>query len=113
MTKECELTVETSGEKSFGPCDCCGQMTSRVWGFVYDRDVAVAAYFVEWTPRHEHSSAAFDLIVGAWGNDTDRSDRHAVSLDFRKLNNGPAFMVTNASTRAVANSPLICKALNR
>ncbi len=29
------MTVEMSGEKTFGPCACCGEMTTRVWGFVY------------------------------------------------------------------------------
>lgn len=88
-------------------------MTSRVWGFVYDLDAATAAYFVEWTPGHESNRAAFDLILGAWGEDTDNSDRQAVSLDFRRLESGPAFMVTDARERAVASSPLISKALNR
>jgi hypothetical protein len=113
MSRENKLTVETSGEKTFGPCDCCGKMTKRVWGFVYDADAALAAYFVEWTPGHEANSAAFDLIVGAWGDEADNSTRKAVSLEFRKLENGPSFMVIDARTRSVANSPLISDALSR
>jgi hypothetical protein len=113
VSDETKLTIETSGEKTFGPCGCCGKMTNRVWGFVNDVDAAVAAYFVEWTPGHEGSSAAFDLIVGSWGEQADNSKRQAISLDFRKLETGPAFMVVDARTRAVANSPLISKALSR
>ncbi len=113
MGNEGVLTIETSGEKSFGPCDCCGQMTQRVWGFVYEADAALAAYFVEWTPGHEASSAIFDLIIGAWGDGTNRVGRKAVSLEFRKLESGPAFMVIDAKTRPTANSALISEALSR
>jgi hypothetical protein len=113
MSNESALTIEPNGEKAFGPCDCCGEMTKRVWGFVYAGEAALAAYFVEWTPGHEASSANFDLIVGTWGNDADNSTRRAVSLDFRRLATGPAFMVIDACTRTVANSPLISAALNR
>jgi hypothetical protein len=67
MSHEDRLRLETSGEKTFGPCDCCGEMAKRVWRFVYDADAAIAAYFVEWTPGHEASSAAFDLIGWSMG----------------------------------------------
>ena len=113
MGNEGVLTIETSGENSFGPCDCCGQMTQRVWGFVYEGDAALAAYFVEWTPGHEASSATFDLIIGAWGDGTNRVGRKAVSLEIRKLESGPAFMVVDAKTRPTANSALISEALSR
>jgi hypothetical protein len=113
MPEECKLTIEVSGESSFGPCECCGQMTSRVWGFVYDHDAATAAYYVEWTPGHEVTSAVFDLTIGAWGEDVDASHRQAVSLEFRKLESGPSFMVTDSKHRAVASSSLVSKALTR
>ena len=113
MGNEGVLTIETSGEKSFGPCDCCGQMTQRVWGFVYEADAALAAYFVEWTPGHEASSAIFDLIIGAWGDGTDNGGRKVVSLEFRRLESGPAYMVIDAKTRPTANSGVISEALSR
>jgi hypothetical protein len=113
MPEESKLAIEVSGESSFGTCECCGQMTSRVWGFVYEHDAATAAYCVEWTPGHEGTSATFDLIIGAWGENTGAPDRQAVSLDFRRLESGPAFMVTDARNRAVASSSLVSKALSR
>jgi hypothetical protein len=113
MSNKTTLTIETSGEKSFGPCECCGEMTKRVWGFVYDAGAALAAYFVEWTPGHEASSANFDLILGEWGDGRDNSARKAVSLEFRKLESGPAFMVIDATMRPTSSSTLISEALNR
>ena len=113
MSNDIALTIETSGEKSFGPCACCGEMTKRVWGFVYEADAALAAYFVEWTPGHEASSATFDLILGAWGEGTDNAARKAVSLEFRRLESGPAFMVIDATMRPTASSNLVSEALSR
>ncbi len=46
---------------------CCGEMTSRVWGYAYRGDDALAAYFVEWTRGHSYREATFDLIIGQWG----------------------------------------------
>jgi|SRR5882724_4043750 len=75
MDSENELRIEAGGEKTFGPCNCCGKMTKRIWGFVYEHEAALAAYFVEWTPGHPCSSANFDLIIGTWGNDADNATR--------------------------------------
>jgi hypothetical protein len=88
-------------------------MTSRVWGYVNRFEEAVAAYFVEWTPGHEANQANFDLIIGRWGENTHESDRQAVSLEFRKFEGGPSFMIIDSTGRSVARSTLISKALNR
>lgn len=68
------LEIDDENQRSFGPCSCCGNMTSRVWGYVYRVDHAFAAYFVEWTPGHNDKEATFDLIIGKWGDGTDASD---------------------------------------
>ena len=88
-------------------------MTHRVWGYVYDNDAALAAYFVEWTPGHVERSANFDLIVGRWGDETSASDRVAIALEFRCLSSGPAFMVVNAEARPVARNANVGRALTR
>ena len=88
-------------------------MTSRVWGYVYRSQAAIAAYFVEWTPQHQERDATFDLIVGKWGEQTQASDRQAVSVAFRQLQSGPSFMVQDANTRNIVSSSLISRALDR
>jgi hypothetical protein len=88
-------------------------MTQRVWGYVYDSNTALAAYFVEWTPGHVEQSANFDLIVGLWGEDTSASDRVAVALEYRCINSRPAFIVINADARPVARNANVGKALMR
>jgi hypothetical protein len=110
---ELALEYDTKNQKELGPCPHCGQRTSRVWGYVYQLEAAIAVYYVEWTPLHPVKDATFDLIVGRWGEDAHAADRQAVSVAFRMLESGPSFMVQNASTRAIAKSPLISAALDR
>jgi hypothetical protein len=107
------LVINPEDERTFGPCSCCGNMTRRVWGYVAQGDVTIAAYFVEWTPGHEETAANFDLIVGKWGEDAGPASRKAVSLDFRQLETGPAFRVINAKDRPVGTNPLVGESLSR
>lgn len=107
------LEISFDNQRLFGPCPCCGEMTSRVWGYAYRSGDALAAYFVEWTPGHENKEATFDLIVGRWGEGSGADDRKGLSLGFRHLQTGPAFMIQNASSRPIASNQLISKALDR
>lgn len=109
-----ERQIEPAGEKDFGPCGCCGGMSRTIWGYVYRSGVAEAAYFVQWTVGHvaEHG-AHFDLIIGLWGEGSNRQDRVAVSMEFRQTAKGPQLMVIDSSLRPVANSELSGRSLAR
>jgi hypothetical protein len=108
-----ELVIEPENERTFGPCQCCGNMTRRVWGYVNQGEATVAAYFVEWTPGHVEKSANFDLILGKWGSNAGPKDRKAVAVEFRQVETGPAFAVVDAADRPIAASPLVSEALTR
>jgi hypothetical protein len=85
-----------------------------VWGYVHRRAGTVAADFVQWTLGEvDRHGAHFDLIIGKWGTDSDRSDRCSVSLEFRRTEKGPSFMVIDSGGRPVASSDLIGKSLAR
>ena len=108
------LQVEPTEAKDLGPCECCGNITRRVWGFVHRGDPTEAAYFVQWTPGSVLKHGAhFDLILGRWGDGATRSDRVAISLAFRQTPDGPQFMVIDAADRYVADSDLVGRALRR
>ena len=107
------LAIDDRNRSQFGPCECCGNLTERVWGYVYRGDAAVAAYFVEWTPGHIEKSASFDLIIGKWGEHTRPDDRQAAVVEFRGLESGPSFRVIDAATRKIATSSLVSCALRR
>src|SRR5437870_12701119 len=112
MTPE-TLEIEQTGAKDLGPCDCCGNLTRRVWGLAHRGEATEAAYFVEWTAgavaRH---GAQFDLVIGRWGDGATSADRVAVSLAFRHTSAGPQFMVVDASERSTAVSGVVGRALN-
>jgi hypothetical protein len=107
------LTILPEGQARFGPCHCCGRYTERVWGFLERSEETLAAYYVEWTPGHEDKAANFDLIVGRWGEGAEASHRRSVALEFRQLENGPAFKVIDAATRSYAASTLTGSAMSR
>ena len=104
--------IEQTGT-SAGHCDCCGTATKRVWGLVRRDGVAVATYFVGWTESKPDHGAAFDLILGKWGDSTTKEDRYAVALDFRLIGQSPKFMVVDAINRVTSDSPLVGAALKR
>jgi hypothetical protein len=108
-----QLTVFPKGAHDFGPCDCCGDYSRSVNGFVNQGDKTIAAYVVHWTLSHLEHGAHFDLILGKWGEKTETADRCAVSLEYRALETGPAFMVIDATERPVADHELVSRALKR
>jgi len=109
-----ELSIERSGIRDSEACECCGDCSRTIWGYVYRGNIAEAAYFVQWTLGHvDRHGANFDLIVGKWGECTNRSDRTLVSLEFRRTDNGPAFMVIDSSGRPSASSDLVGRTLAR
>jgi hypothetical protein len=106
-----ELEVEPDGSQDFGPCECCGDRSRRVWGFVHRGDATEAAYGVHWTlGKVAEHGAHVDLILGRWGEGAERADRYAVSLEFRP---GAGVMVIDASERDIARSELVSRALRR
>ena len=108
-----ELRVEPSGENPTIKCECCGNETRTVWGYVYDLNKPIAAYFVQWTrdaPRHYPN---FDFLIGTWGDDAAENDRVLVSFSYSPAPDGGAFMAIDSRQRPAASSPLCRKALSR
>jgi hypothetical protein len=109
-----QFTVEKLDE-SGGLCDCCGQTSHSVWGFVHQGEATVAAYWMHWTVGHlDEPGANLDLVVGAWGDKAEAEDRTAISLLYREPEDAPpALMVIDAPERPIANSVLVGNALLR
>jgi hypothetical protein len=109
-----ELVVEPTGSADFGPCECCGNNSRRVWGFVHTPEASLASYFVHWTlTRVRDHGANFDLIIGRWGEGASAADRQRVALEYRLLESGPAFMVIDSGNRPAASSDLVGRVLAR
>ena len=107
------FTLEPVGE-SGGLCDCCGQTSKTVWGFIAENGVTAACYYVQWTIDHiTRHGANFDIIVGAWEEGTRPKDRVVIRLEYRLLDNGPAFMIIDASARGKDFDALADRLLRR
>ena len=100
------------GEKHSGPCACCGNDSRSVWGVVHRGEVTEAVYDVHWTVGRIRRRVHFDL-AGKGGEGAQPSDRVGVSLEFRITEEGPSFMVINASDRRVASGGVVGRGLTR
>lgn len=91
--------LEQSGATSFA-CECCGGTTRRVWGYLHSESGESSAYFVQWTQGQVDAHGAFfDFVIGRWGDGASAADRAVASLELRRLDAGPGFMVIDASGR--------------
>jgi len=108
------LSVEPDEAADTGPCDCCGSVTRRAWGFVCDPEQAIAAYVVQWAVgRVSDHGALFDLILGPRGEGTSPADRVLVTLEYRLTDSGPAFMVVDSAGRGADKPGIVRRALSR
>lgn len=108
------LQVEPTGASDYGPCECCGNDSRCVWGFVHAPEGTLASYFVHWTlNRVADHGANFDLIIGKWGDEATVQDRCLVSLAYRLSESGPQFMVIDGHDRPAATSELVGQVLRR
>jgi hypothetical protein len=108
------LEIKATGSKDYGPCECCGNNSRMVSGFVGTPQETLASYSVHWTlGRVADHGANFDLIIGHWGQDADAADRCLVALAYRLFNSGPEFMVIDAEDRPSAKSDLVGRILRR
>jgi len=107
------LHIETAGENPPTACDCCGNVTNAVWGYVYDGDIPIAAYFVHWTSNKEDHHPNFDFLVGTWGNDSV-NDKQLISFIYNATQaGGGSFMAIDSTDRPAAGSELCSVALKR
>jgi hypothetical protein len=108
-----DLRVEPTGESDPTYCECCGNESRTVWGYVYRGPDALAAYFVQWTRGSPKHPPNFDFLVGTWGDDSI-SDKKLISLVFHPTHEaGGSFMVIDAAARPAAKSSLCSQALSR
>ena len=107
------LTVEPAGSRDSGPCECCGNTSRTVWGYLHRGNRAVAAYYVRWTLGRPDHGASVDLITGSWGPGSSASDRAVVAVAHRLMPEGGQFMVVDATGRPTAGSALAATALRR
>jgi hypothetical protein len=109
-----KLFIQPLGDKEFHDCPCCGRCSRTVWGSIATAEHVVACYYVHWTVGQvQEFGANIDLVIGKWGEGASPSERYAVALEYRLLDNGPAVRVIDAGERLFAESDLAGRALLR
>lgn len=106
-----EFKVETAGE-AYGVCECCGNKTRTIWGYVHSSDQTLAAYFVQWTVGKPEHAANFDFLIGTWGA-PEVKDKKLASWVFNPKQAGGSFMAVDGSSRPAARSDLCSIVLTR
>jgi len=107
-----DLKIEPSGE-SEGVCECCGNVSKTVWGYVHAPERAIAAYFVQWTHGNGEHPSNFDFLIGTWGDETVH-DKRLVSFAYRASGHDEGgFMAIDSGNRPAASSPLCARATTR
>jgi hypothetical protein len=92
--------LELDGD-SHAFCDCCGNRTIRIWGWLHKPDATVAAYFVSWTEQKPDHGASVDLIFGDWGDGADSTRRTHAYVRYDRLAEHGSFMVQDASEEMI------------
>ena len=105
-----DLVVDPDGESS-GHCDCCGNITRKIWGYIAKDDACIAVYYVRWVLDDLEHDPLFELVIGPWGDGTEAEDRFCVALIFRASMG--SFMVIDAHENRVSSSSLAGTGLRR
>ncbi|HEX5035718.1 MAG TPA: hypothetical protein VFX30_00980 [bacterium] len=101
------FSIELGKENDTGPCECCGQMSRTVWGYLSVDAVARAVYYVQWTLGEvKKHGANVDLVIGDWTKEATPAKRVAVSIVYRIGPNGPEFASIDPDHRPHANAGL-------
>lgn len=107
------LSVEATGLSDTGHCECCGNRSRTVWGYVYQDANVISVYYVHWTRDRIDHGATVELLVGPWGAGASPNDRSAVRLAYQISANGPEFMVIDAHDSPAAQSELVNGGMRR
>ena len=105
-----DLVVDPD-EESSGHCDCCGNLTRRIWGYIATQDACIALYYVRWVVDHLEHDPLFEFVIGPWGDGTEAKDRYCVALIYRASMG--SFMVIDAHENDLANGSIAGTGLRR
>jgi hypothetical protein len=95
--------VEPDADTTSGICECCGNVSRQLTGFIHQGDATVAGYSIHWTVGHFPQRAAnIDLVLGRWGEDAGPDQRSVVSLEIIERGGQPEVKVIDAGDRPIA-----------
>jgi hypothetical protein len=87
------ISIEPGKAKEPTYCECCGNKTLTVHGFVYNNNNAYAVYLACWTVGHPERGVAMAIGLGEWGEGASPDQRRSVGLECRTTDNQIQFAV--------------------
>ena len=90
------ITIEMGPDKPPFKCECCGEKSQTVHGFVYSNDNAHAVYYAGWSEGHPDQGVCMAISVGEWGDGADPANRRCVTMDCRIRDDQFQFSVFDA-----------------
>jgi hypothetical protein len=101
------------GSLSSGTCDCCGERSTSLTGFVYRDESERAVYYLRWTVGKPDDGAVLAIAIGAWTGDAPPSQRACVGLECQLVDGAPAFRVIDAVDTPWGDVAVLGKKLTR
>jgi hypothetical protein len=107
--------VEPYADAVSGVCECCGNVSRQITGFVHENDVTILGYSFNWTVgRFPDHPANIDLVMGEWGDVASPEQRFLISMLLTVRDHRPEVLVIDSGNRPMAyKSDLVSRALRR
>jgi hypothetical protein len=107
------ITIELGEAKEPTYCECCGNKTLTVHGFVYNNNDAHAVYFASWTIGHMEKGVTIAIGLGEWGDGASLSQRRSVGLECRTTEEQIQFAVIDPEQSPWGCSEFLGRMLHR
>ncbi len=88
-----KITIEPGEAKESTYCECCGNKTETVYGFVYNNNDAYAVYFASWTIGHLERGVTMAIGLGGWAEGGIPDQRRSVGFECRTTEDQIQFAV--------------------
>ncbi len=96
-------TIEFMGKNDSNPCECCGEITTRIWGRAFLENSEVALYYVCWIKNeYEQKGATYNIIYRNYDKES-RQDA-MIALSCEKNNEGSVFTILDAQKNNLINT---------
>jgi hypothetical protein len=107
------ITIEPGEAKEPTYCECCGNKTLTVHGFVYNNNDAYAVYFASWTIGHLERGVTMAIGLGQWGEGATPNQRRSVSLECRTTEEQIQFAVIDPGQSPLGRTEFLGRMLPR
>ena len=95
--------IEFMGSRDSSPCECCGEITTGIWGRAFLDNSEVALYYICWTKNeYEQKGATYNIIYRNY--DKENQQDAMIALDYYNNENGAGFGILDAEANNLLNT---------